>query len=50
MWIDTHCHLDAAEFASEEDAIAARALQQDVAMIVIPAVERNNFATVKSLA
>ena len=50
MWIDTHCHLDAAEFASEEDAVAARALQHAVSMIVIPAVKRENFATVKSLA
>ncbi|MFJ7566697.1 TatD family hydrolase [Herminiimonas sp. NPDC097707] len=50
MWIDTHCHLDAAEFAAEEDAIAASALQQGVAMIVIPAVARDNFATVAALA
>lgn len=50
MWIDTHCHLDAAEFAAEEDAIAASALQQGVAMIVIPAVARDNFATVTALA
>lgn len=50
MWIDTHCHLDAAEFASEEDAVAARAQEQAVTMIVIPAVARDNFATVTSLA
>lgn len=50
MWIDTHCHLDAAEFASEEDAVAARAQQLAVSMIVIPAVARDNFATVESLA
>lgn len=50
MWIDTHCHLDAAEFASEEDAVAARAQQQAVNMIVIPAVARDNFSIVESLA
>ena len=50
MWIDTHCHLDAAEFAAEEDAIATSALQQGVTMIVIPAVARDNFATVAALA
>ncbi len=50
MWIDTHCHLDAAEFAAEEDAVAAQALQLGVAMIVIPAVARDNFATVAVLA
>lgn len=50
MWIDTHCHLDAAEFAAEEDAVAASALQQGVTMIVIPAVARDNFATVATLA
>ena len=50
MWIDTHCHLDAAEFAAEENAVAAQALQLGVAMIVIPAVARDNFATVAALA
>lgn len=50
MWIDTHCHLDAAEFAAEEDAVAARAQAQDVSMIVIPAVEVANFAKVAALA
>lgn len=50
MWIDTHCHLDAAEFAAEEDAVARAALQQGVTMIVIPAIARDNFATVAALA
>lgn len=50
MWIDTHCHLDAAEFAAEADAVATNALQQGVTMIVIPAVARDNFATVAALA
>ncbi|MDR3480316.1 MAG: TatD family hydrolase [Burkholderiaceae bacterium] len=50
MWIDTHCHLDAAEFAGEEDLIAQRCAQLGVSGIVIPAVERANFAAVAALA
>lgn len=50
MWIDTHCHLDASEFAGESGAIAARAAQQGVSHIVIPAVAADNFATVQQLA
>lgn len=50
MWIDTHCHLDASEFSGEENSIAARAAQQGVSSIVIPAVERANFAKVAALA
>ncbi|MGJ7916639.1 TatD family hydrolase [Massilia sp. LXY-6] len=52
MWIDTHCHLDAHEFGALPDSleIAARAGRGGVSMIVIPAVERGNFAVVKELA
>lgn len=53
MWVDTHCHLDAAEFAAASDsadAVAARAQQQNVSMIVIPAIARDNFAAVAALA
>lgn len=50
MWIDTHCHLDAAEFAGEADTVAARSLQEKVSMIVIPAIARDNFAAVADLA
>jgi TatD DNase family protein len=50
MWIDTHCHLDAAEFGEEQAQAAAAAAQQGVDWIVIPAVERANFATVATLA
>ena len=50
MWIDTHCHLDAAEFGAEVSAIAVRAAQLGVAWIVIPAIERANFEAVAELA
>ncbi|OIR12395.1 putative deoxyribonuclease YjjV [mine drainage metagenome] len=46
MLIDTHCHLDAAEFDADRDLIASSALQQGVSKIVIPAVARNNFDAV----
>lgn len=50
MWIDTHCHLDAGEFAGEGSTIAAQAQQQGISRIVIPAIERGNFNTVAELA
>ena len=46
MLIDTHCHLDAAEFAADRDQVAARARAAGVEAIVVPAVERGNFADV----
>ena len=50
MWTDTHCHLDAGEFGGASDAIAHQAAEQGVAGIVIPAVDRHNFAVVRDLA
>lgn len=50
MWIDTHCHLDASEFSGEFSAVAARAAEQGVRQIVIPAVGRVNFEAVRRLA
>ncbi len=50
MWIDTHCHLDASEFAGEHGEVAERARQQGVDWIVIPAVACVNFARVTQLA
>lgn len=50
MWIDTHCHLDAAEFDADRDAVRAQARSQGVALFVIPAVERSHWANVAQLA
>ena len=50
MWIDTHCHLDAAEFDADRDAVRAQARAQGVALCVIPAVERAHWAAVAQLA
>ncbi|OZI72242.1 TatD family hydrolase [Bordetella genomosp. 12] len=50
MLIDTHCHLDAAEFDADRQAVADRAHAAGVGAIVIPAVERANFSIVRDLA
>jgi TatD DNase family protein len=49
-WIDTHCHLDAAEFDADRDAVVQRARDAGVAMLVLPAVGRSNFGAVRLLA
>ena len=49
-YIDTHCHLDAAEFGTEMPAVRARAALAGVGMCVIPAVAPFNFDTVRELA
>jgi TatD DNase family protein len=46
---DTHCHLDAAEFGGNHAGLVAAATAAGVTRIVIPAVERANFATVQNL-
>jgi TatD DNase family protein len=50
MWIDTHCHLDASEFDADRSEVAAAAQRAGVGRIVIPAIGRENFATVRELA
>ena len=49
-WIDSHCHLDAPEFAADRDAVRAAARAAGVTSCVIPAVEASNFDTVRLLA
>ncbi|MGZ8260337.1 MAG: TatD family hydrolase [Caldimonas sp.] len=50
VWIDTHCHLDAAEFDPDRDAVVERARAAGVVQIVVPAVDRHNFDRVRALA
>ncbi|KAA0214458.1 MAG: TatD family deoxyribonuclease [Lautropia sp.] len=50
MLIDTHCHLDAAEFDADRDAVRERAFAAGLAAIVVPAVEVANFGAVRALA
>lgn len=46
MLIDTHCHLDAAEFDADRDYVAEQSKSHGVSTIVIPTVARDNFDTV----
>lgn len=47
MLIDTHCHLDAHEFDADRDAVILAAHAAGVSGIVIPSIEKNNFAAVR---
>lgn len=49
-WIDTHCHLDAAEFEGEQPELRRRAAEAGVRHCVIPAVSAAAFERVRSLA
>jgi TatD DNase family protein len=50
VWIDTHCHLDAAEFDADRADVHAQARAAGVAHCVIPAVAHANWDTVRQLA
>ncbi len=49
MLIDTHCHLDAAEFDTDRAGVADAASRAGVELIVVPSVERANFGAVASV-
>jgi TatD DNase family protein len=50
FWIDTHCHLDAPEFAHDVADVCARARAAGVRHCVLPAVCVGNFEAVRRLA
>ena len=50
MWIDSHAHLDASEFAADRAQVRVQTRAAGVAHCFIPAVERANWHTVRSLA
>jgi TatD DNase family protein len=49
-WLDTHCHLDAAEFDADREQVALRARALGVGLMVIPAVEVSGFDRVRRCA
>ncbi|MFA7299677.1 MAG: TatD family hydrolase [Sideroxydans sp.] len=49
MFIDTHCHLDAAEFGGAQAGIVREARMAGVHGIVAPSVARANFDNVRAL-
>ena len=48
-FIDTHCHLDAAEFGDGQAALVEAAQAAEVGCIVAPSVARANFEAVRQL-
>lgn len=50
MWIDTHCHLDAAEFDADRPSVIADAAAAGVAGLVVPAVECATFDAARAAA
>jgi TatD DNase family protein len=50
MWIDTHCHLDAAEFDVDRDAVREAARQAGVTRCVIPSVHAGHWPQVAQMA
>jgi TatD DNase family protein len=50
MLIDTHTHIDAAEFANDCDAVVSAARMAGVASIIVLGIDTSNLATVRTLA
>ncbi|SNC59798.1 TatD family hydrolase [Polynucleobacter victoriensis] len=50
LCLDTHCHLDADEFAADREGVIERAAQSGVSGVLIPAVRARDFQAVRALA
>ena len=50
MWIDTHCHLDAPEFAQSLPGVIQAAISKNVQAILLPAVKASDCQQVRELA
>jgi TatD DNase family protein len=50
MWIDTHCHLDATEFAKILPQVIETALEKNVQAILLPTVKAGDCQQVRQLA
>ena len=50
LCLDTHCHLDADEFATDREGVIERAAQSGVSGVLIPAVRARDFQSVRALA
>lgn len=49
-WVDTHCHLDAPEFADRLPEIISRAADRGVKAILLPTVQASDWNRAKNLA
>ena len=49
MWIDTHCHWDAPEFAPDRDAVLTRAQASGVDTVVVPTVQASDWAETQAM-
>ena len=47
--IDTHCHLDGEEFASDLEQVVARAREAGVTCIGVPGIDLKSCDTIKAL-
>ena len=50
MWIDTHCHLDAPEFAKNLPEVIQTSVDNNVQAILLPAVKAGDCKPVRALA
>ena len=49
MWLDTHCHLDAPEFAPHLGEVIEAAAKNQVQGILLPAVKASDAANIQAL-